>query len=93
MDLEQAKEDLINLDEITLKKKYDLPADGRDWTVAGAKRDLIENEPVAQKILYRPFDIRNTLYTGKTKGFLAYPRAETSRHFVNKENISLITLH
>lgn len=91
-DLDEAKKDLISLDEISLKKKYELPADGRDWTIAGAKKDVIENEPIVQKILYRPFDIRNTLYTGKTKGFLAYPRAETSKHLVNKENISLITL-
>lgn len=91
-DLDEAKKDLISLDETSLKKKYELPADGRDWTIAGAKKDVIENEPIVQKILYRPFDIRNTLYTGKTKGFLAYPRAETSKHLVNKENISLITL-
>jgi predicted helicase len=32
------------------------------------------------------------VYTGKSKGFLAYPREKTFRHFVDKENIGLITV-
>ncbi len=90
--IEQAKDDLINLDDKALRLKYRLPADGRDWTIESARKDLIKNDPVVERILYRPFDTRYTLYTGKTKGFLAYPRSETSRHLIGKENISLITL-
>jgi predicted helicase len=42
-------------------------------------------------MLYRPFDFRKTVYTGHSKGFLAYPREKISRNFVNKENVGLIT--
>lgn len=91
-EIEQAQLDLINLDHDSLRLRYNLPEDGRDWTVELAKKDIIENKPISQSIFYRPFDIRRTLYTGKTKGFLAYPRSETSKHLVNKNNISLITL-
>jgi predicted helicase len=88
----KVKQDVLNLDGKSLRDKYKLPADGRDWTVINAKEDLLKNESFPQKIFYRPFDFRFTLYTGKTKGFQAYPRNDTSKHLVNHKNISLITL-
>jgi predicted helicase len=41
-------------------------------------------------IHYRPFDIRYTYYTGKSRGFLCMPRPEVMRHML-KDNIGLIT--
>jgi len=69
----------------------ELPEDGRDWTIAWAKNDLLRNSPKITKVLYRPFDMRYTLYTGKSKGFIAYPREEMSTHLNDNENISIIT--
>ncbi|HWO07256.1 MAG TPA: type ISP restriction/modification enzyme [Candidatus Paceibacterota bacterium] len=91
-DFEQIREDFLSLPEKELRTKYELRADGRDWTVSAAKRDLTEHEAGIVPILYRPFDIRWTLYTGTTKGFHAYPRHDTSRHMLNGENLALITL-
>ncbi|NDW10322.1 type ISP restriction/modification enzyme [Dysgonomonas sp. 520] len=68
-----------------------LPMDGRDWTINAAKNDLKSNNPRAIKIMYRPFDERYTFYTGKSKGFVAYPRAEIANHLFKEDNISLIT--
>ena len=41
--------------------------------------------------MYRPFDDRFTFYTGKSKGFVAYPRSELFNHLNKNENVSLIT--
>lgn len=41
--------------------------------------------------MYRPFDDRFTFFTGKSKGFVAYPRKEMFSHLNKSTNISLIT--
>ena len=38
-----------------------------------------------------PFDTKFTYYTGKTNGFLAWPRNHSLRHMLNPLNFSLIT--
>jgi type I restriction-modification system DNA methylase subunit len=75
----------------TIRLKYSLPPDGRDWTIDWAKKDLMNNYQI-EPVLYRPFDIRQTVYTGNSKGFLAYPREKTFKNFVNKENVGLVTV-
>ena len=79
----------FEIDEI--RQKLKLPEDGRDWTIEWAKKDLANNNPQTIKVLYRPFDDRFTFYTGKSKGFVAYPRAEIFSHLNKTENVSLIT--
>lgn len=72
---------------------FGIPKDGRDWTVSAAKRDVAESGPSEQfvcELLYRPFDVRYTYWTGRTKGFLAYPRREVMQHVVGKHNVGLI---
>ena len=86
------KNELINSDVETFRQKYNERKDGRDWKLAMAKEDLIKNNPQLIQIHYRPFDIRFTNYTGKTKGFHAYPRNELSPNFIQKENLGLIHL-
>jgi hypothetical protein len=53
-------------------------------------------DPSAKKhitpILYRPFDVRYTFYTGKPNGFHERPRPEVMRHLLAGENVALITL-
>jgi len=88
-DIRYIKKEMKRLDAEAIRKKYRLPADGRDWKVAWAKRDIEESEPKTVPILYRPFDIRYTLYTGNTKGFIAYPRHKTMRHLLAGENLAL----
>lgn len=70
----------LSVEEIRIK--YNLPADGRDWTIKTAKDDLRENTKQLVNIQYRPFDIRKTIFTGKTKGFIAYPRTKTMEHML-----------
>lgn len=81
-EIEQVKQDMLNLGEERIRDKYKLPADGRDWKIKWAKDDIANNNPKQCSMLYRPFDVRHTLYTGKTKGFLSYPRHKTMQHFL-----------
>ncbi len=81
------KKDFENLTEDEIKLKFLISKEGRDWKVVTAKNDIIKNNPLVSKILYRPFDERYTLYTGTTKGFFAWPRNNVMKEFVGKDNI------
>ena len=83
------KKDLLNLTDTELKSKYGYK-DVRDWQVIAAQKDLRTNPIIEDKILYRPFDYRFVLYTGKTKGIQGYPRYDKMRHLIKNNNISLI---
>lgn len=88
-DLSAVLTDLENLDEKTLAEKYQLE-DGRDWTISSAKNDVCSHKGKIVKVMYRPFDDRYTYYSGKTKGFIAYPRREIFQH-LEESNIAFIT--
>ncbi len=49
---------------------------------------LTQNDGI-QKIAYHPFDLRYTFTSGKTKGFIAYPRFETIKHFLSGKNLGI----
>lgn len=81
--------DFKELNTIELQKKYKIE-ESRDWKLTFAKEDLeVANEEDICDIAYRPFDIRKTIYTGKTKGFMAYPRFDVLKYLLN-ENIGFI---
>lgn len=92
------RDELNNVKDIFLGGKsieeirtiLELPKDGRDWKIPLAINDLLENNPNIEDIYYRPFDKRITFYTGKSKGFLAYPRDKVLKHFIAKDNIGLL---
>jgi len=90
-ELEEIIIDFDKEDISTFRSKYHLPPDGRDWKIEWAKKDL-KNGYAIKPVLYRPFDIRQTAYTSNSKGFLAYPREKTFKHFINRDNIGLITV-
>lgn len=74
------------------RSAYQLGKDSRDWQISLAQKDLIDSGPDQQRIvpiLYRPFDIRYTYYTGKSRGFHCMPRGEVMRHMLEGENLGL----
>ncbi|WP_207536294.1 type ISP restriction/modification enzyme [Desertivirga arenae] len=81
--------DFLQLDPEEFRSRFTPKPDGRDWKVSTAREDLLKNEKVKANILYRPFDIRRTIYTGKSKGFHSYPRPEIMKHLL-KPNYALI---
>ncbi len=73
---------------------YDLGEDTRDWKVEFAQKDLKSSGLDRKKIvpvLYRPFDIRFTYYTGKSRGFHCTPRNEVMQHML-KPNLAILTV-
>ena len=86
--IENVIKDFLYLNVEEIRKKYNLPIDGRDWQIQLAKNDLSKGYKIIP-IQYRLFDTRYTAYTGRSKGFIAYPRETVSSHFVH-ENIGLV---
>ena len=75
------------------REKYRLGPDARDWKVDLAQKDLQSSGPSKDNIvpiLYRPFDIRFTYYTGRSRGFQCMPRSEVMQNMLD-ENLALIS--
>ena len=92
----QVVEDFASLPEDEARQRYSLPKDARDWKVALAQQDLRDSGPAKDKIaamLYRPFDLRHTYYTGRSRGFICMPRPEVTRHMLaeKKKNVGLLS--
>jgi predicted helicase len=84
-------QNFVRLEKELARQTYKLGKDVRDWKVEFAQRDLLESGLKIENIttvLYRPFDIRFTYYTGHSRGFHCMPRGETMRHLL-AENIAL----
>jgi predicted helicase len=86
----QRVQDFTKTDAETLRTKYDLGKDVRDWRVGFAKADVIAHFSQGNllPIAYRPFDTRWTYYTGKSRGFHCYPRDDVMRHLAG-DNLAL----
>jgi predicted helicase len=91
--------ELVALEPEAARERFRLGKDVRDWSVARAQQDLraagAPNESAEAHIvpiLYRPFDVRYTFYTGKSSGFHLRPRYGVMRHLLAGENVALITL-
>lgn len=80
----------LSVDEA--RATYGLGNDADDWQVSLAQRDLQETGLSAERIvpiLYRPFDVRYTYYTGRSRGFHCRPRPEVMRHMVRR-NMAIV---
>jgi predicted helicase len=89
--------ELVALEPEAARERFRLGKDVRDWSVARAQQDLREagvpNESAKARIvpiLYRPFDVRYTFYTGRSRGFHCMPRPEVMRHLLAGENVALV---
>jgi predicted helicase len=83
-----------NCTEQTIRQKFDLDEDSRDWTISKAKADVVEHKDPEcfRSILYRPFDVRFTWFSGRSKGFIGTPGHAIMRHMLAQQNMALITL-
>lgn len=85
--------EFIRLPVEEARERFQLGPDARDWKVIFAQEDLRHSGPDREKIapiLYRPFDVRYTYYTGKSRGFICMPRPEVMRHMLTGENLGII---
>jgi len=77
------------------REVFQLGKDSREWKITLAQEDIKEsglNKDNIQPILYRPFDIRYTYYTGNSRGFHCRPRNEVMGHMIKGANLGLITV-
>lgn len=88
VDMEKVVSDFNLLNSDDLRKKYSIK-DSRDWTLNEAMRDVNENQMITDNILYRPFDFRFTRYSGKSKGFMSYPRSQVMNSLSLPGNIAI----
>jgi len=82
------------MDAEVARQGYKLGKDARDWKVSFAQKDLLDSGPSRDRIapvLYRPFDVRHTYYTGRSRGFICMPRPEVMHHMLAGENLALLT--
>ncbi len=94
-DVETIITDFVSLSEEKAREKYNLGKDTRDWQVLLAQKDIKDNginKDLIKPILYRPFDLKYTYYTGKSRGFLCMPRNEVMRNILRGDNLVLITV-
>lgn len=93
-DLVKVVDDFRNLDDTVIRNKYNLEKDSRDWSVNGAKQDVLLNKKdcFIRSILYRPYDIRHIWYSGKTRGFVGTPGYPVMRHMIADNNIAMIMM-
>jgi len=85
--------DFISLAEETAREKFNLGDDAQDWKVKLAQEDVQKSGPDRKRvvpILYRPFDVRFTYYTGQSRGFICRPRPEVMGHFIEGKNRFII---
>jgi predicted helicase len=81
--------DFHTKDPEEIRKLHNEKPDGRDWKMKTAKDDILHQNGKICRINYRPFDVRKTYFTGKSKGFMSYPRNNIMRHLL-KPNLTLI---
>ncbi|HOG35750.1 MAG TPA: DNA methyltransferase [Paludibacteraceae bacterium] len=87
--LKTVVDDFKNENIQTLKAKYRDKEDSSGWNFERAKSSILGDVFTQQKIHYRPFDIRETIITKNSGGFIGRSRFEVMKHFL-QPNIGLI---
>ena len=90
--IEDVIERLSTLSTDRARDEFELGADTKDWAVARAQADVrgaLEKGLKPTNILYRPFDMRWTLYTGQARGFMCNPRRPVMANILDGANIAL----
>ncbi|MGO9199748.1 MAG: type ISP restriction/modification enzyme [Limisphaerales bacterium] len=93
-DLQERFERFLELDGEEARAWFQLGPDSRDWRVKLAQDDLARRDWKShiRPLLYRPFDRRQTCYTGASRGFHCMARQKVVRHFLEGEpNLGLST--
>ncbi|HNQ43198.1 MAG TPA: DNA methyltransferase, partial [Candidatus Cloacimonadota bacterium] len=83
-----------SLDPESARIAFQLGKDAQDWKVEYAQKDLKDSglsDANIVPILYRPFDMRYTYYTGKSRGFHCRTRNEVMKHML-EENVGLVSV-
>jgi len=74
-----------NADDRWLSSNFNQPLE----KIAQVKQDILRGSVTIEKMLYRPFDMKNVLYSNISQGVLWRPRYEIMKHMF-KENLGFI---
>ena len=91
-EVENTVRDFAALPSEEARDKYNLGEDVRDWKVPLAQKDLKDSglrSELIVPILYRPFDVRYTYYTGRSRGFHCMPRPHVMPNMIKRDNLTL----
>lgn len=93
--LQKKLKKFTNMDVRDAREHFNLGKDSDDWKISLAQKDLLESKLDKKnfcQIAYRPFDMRETYYTGNSGGFHCRPRPEVMNYMFPENNIGLITV-
>ena len=93
-DLADFAKDFVSLSVADARKKFKIKKDTRDWKIEKAQEDIKPidfSQRTPDEILYHPFDIRHTYYTGKTKGFHCMPMSKVMDNMLLGKNMAIST--
>jgi predicted helicase len=82
----------VSLPSEEARAEYSLGEDAEDWKVILAQNDLKTSgldKSLICPILYRPFSVQYTYYTGSTRGFMCRPRSEVMSLMLTGRNIAM----
>ena len=91
-DMRRVARDFASREAEDARVVYRLGRDVYDWKVADAQQDVLEHPEAGARpvpVLYRPFDMRFTCWTGRSRGFICRPRPEVMRHMLAGPNLGL----
>ena len=89
--LKETISDFSQMEVESIRAKYHLGKDSRDWSIARARNDVLDHsdfEAYAKPILLRCFDSRWIFYPGTTRGFVGTPAYPTMQHML-QHNLGL----
>mgnify|MGYP002515805520 FL=1 len=95
-DIKKVTNDFFYLSETDIKKKYNITTESDDSKISNGIRNIKEfgtKDTFFAKALYRPFNIKYTYFTNKSKGFIARPVYNLMRHLTHKDankNLGLV---
>ena len=77
-----------------LRREFELGPDSRDWSIERAQADVRDHakKQLTFPIVYRPFDVRYTWYSGRGKGFIGTPASGLMQHMLQEDNLGLCFL-
>jgi hypothetical protein len=83
----------LTLSPEAARSEFGLGPDSLEWKVISAQNDLQQHPwpNLLVPILYRPFDLRFTCYTGVSRGFHCRTRRAVMRHLLAGPNLALST--
>lgn len=89
-DLNRVLENFSKRSVDDLKSIYSDKTDSSGWTFLKAKEEIVSGYFKIIDYCYKPYDMRISVYTGRSGGFIGRSREKVMRHFIS-ENLGLLT--